>query len=172
MPVRGSAEGSNVSVVMIETTVCFLVNGSPPTEILLGMKKRGFGAGKYNGLGGKVDPGETPLGAVVREVREESGLVVSPDGLRPMGAIDFHFPFHREYDHHVHVFVAGAWEGELRETDEMASSWFPIDRIPLDRMWADDAHWLPLVLAGKRLEAEFTFAEDNETISTFSIREF
>jgi len=155
---------------MIEATVCFLVNGSPPREILLGLKKRGFGAGKYNGLGGKVDEGETPLSAVIREVREEAGLSVSADGLRPMGAIEFRFPFRRDYDHYVHVFVATSWDGALRETAEMAARWFPIDRIPYDRMWADDAHWLPLVLAGVRIEAEFSFAEDNETIEEYAIR--
>ena len=157
---------------MIEATLCFLLDGSPPRQILLGRKKRGFGEGKLNGLGGKVRDGETPLRTILREVEEESGLCISPDRLRPMGTIDFFFPSRREFDHHVHVFVADAWEGELRESEEMAPLWVPIDRIPHQEMWADDAHWLPLVLAGQRIEAEFTFAEDNETIVGFAVREF
>ncbi|MBU0595177.1 8-oxo-dGTP diphosphatase [Candidatus Bipolaricaulota bacterium] len=157
---------------MVEATVCFILDGSPPERILLGLKKRGFGAGKYNGLGGKVLAHETPLKAIVSEVEEESGLILSADHLRPMGSVDFFFPFRREYEQHVHVFLADAWEGEMRETDEMAPTWLAIDEIPHSKMWADDAHWLPLVLAGRRIEAEFAFGEDNETIVSFAICEF
>jgi len=156
---------------MLEATVCFLLDESPPGRILLGLKKRGFGEGKYNGLGGKVLAHETPLKAILREVEEESGLTLSADDLRPMGSIDFFFPFRREFDQHVHVFVATAWDGTLQETDEMAPVWFAIDGIPHSEMWADDAHWLPVVLAGRRIEAEFTFAEDNETVVGFAISE-
>jgi len=156
---------------MIEATVCFLLDSSPPARLLLGLKKRGFGAGKFNGLGGKVLPHETPLKTIVREVEEECGLTISADGLRPMGSIDFFFPFRREFDHHVHVFVATTWDGELRETEEMSPAWFTLEEIPLEKMWADDAHWLPAVLAGRRIEAEFTFAEDNETVAGFAISE-
>jgi len=156
---------------MIEATLCFLVEGDPPRRILLGRKKRGFGKGKWNGLGGKVHDGETPLRAILREVEEESGLRISSDTLRPMGTIRFFFPSHRAFDHHVHVFIATTWEGEIRESDEMAPEWFDIDKIPQDKMWADDAHWLPSVLAGRRIDAEFTFAEDNETIVGFAMQE-
>ena len=132
---------------MIEATLCFILDGEPPARILLGKKKRGFGCGKHNGLGGKVRPDEPPLSAVIREVREESGLVVSAAWLRPMGTIDLRFPFRREYDQHVHVFLTSMWEGQLRETNEMAPAWFPITEIPYNRMWDDDQYWLPLVLA-------------------------
>ena len=164
-------EGFGTIDAMIEATLCFLLDGSPPARILLGRKKRGFGEGKLNGLGGKVKQHETPLRTILREVKEECGLTISADTLRPMGTIDFFFPFRRAFDHHVHVFLADAWEGELSETEEMAPAWFPIDQIPFDAMWADDAHWLPLVLAGRRIEAEFTFAEDNKTIVGFAVRE-
>jgi 8-oxo-dGTP diphosphatase len=157
---------------MVEATVCFMLLGSPPRKVLLGLKKKGFGAGKYNGFGGKVGRSETPVRATIREIREECGLIVSPDGLCPMGSIDFFFPDHRAYDHHVHVFTATSWDGEPQETAEMAPAWFAIEALPYDKMWADDAHWLPLVLAGVRIDAEFTFEADNETIATFAIQQF
>jgi 8-oxo-dGTP pyrophosphatase MutT (NUDIX family) len=156
---------------MIEATLCFILDGSPPTRILLGRKKRGFGCGKYNGLGGKVQPGETPVDTVIREVHEESGLIVSPDTLRSAGSITFAFPSRRTFDHHVHVFVTSAWEGEVRESAEIAPVWSPITEIPYDRMWNDDHYWLPLVLAGKRIRAVFTFTEDNETVDSWTIEE-
>jgi len=156
---------------MIEATLCFIVDGSPPDRILLGWKKRGFGRGKLNGLGGKVRPDETPIRTIVREVGEEASVIVSPDSLRPAGTITFHFPFERSFDQHVHLFITSNWEGEPCESDEMAPAWYPIDAIPFDRMWDDDRYWLPHVLAGRRIRAEFTIGEDNETVADWTIEE-
>ena len=156
---------------MIEATLCFILDGCPPTRILLGRKKRGFGKGKLNGFGGKVHPNETPIRAIVREVAEESGVVVSPETLRPAGSITFTFPFEPSFDHYVHVFVTSAWSGEVRESAEMAPIWFTIVEIPDEQMWNDDRYWLPHVLAGRRIRAEFSFAEDNETVDSWSIEE-
>jgi len=156
---------------MIEATLCFIVAGSPPARLLLGRKKRGFGRGKLNGLGGKVRPDETPVRTIVREVYEEASVVVSPDTLRSAGSITFRFPFERSFDQHVHIFVTPHWDGIAKESAEMAPAWFPIDGIPYDRMWDDDRYWLPHVLAGKRIRAEFSFAEDNETVADWTIEE-
>ncbi len=156
---------------MKNATLCFLLRRGSPREILLGVKKRGFGVGKLNGLGGKILPGEAPRAATVREIAEESHVVVRPETLRPAGTITFHFPYESSFDHHVHVFTATEWNGTPRETAEMAPAWFRIDRIPYDRMWADDPHWLPRVLAGKQIDGVFTFAEDNETLSHWSVDE-
>ena len=148
---------------MKEATLCFIVEGEPVKRVLLGMKKRGFGAGKYNGFGGKVNEGESIRDAAVREVKEETSIRIDPDSLRPGGTVTFFFPARPEFDHHVHIFVAPRWGGEPRESEEMAPSWFDVDRIPHEKMWGDDAHWLPLVLSGRRIRARFTFAADNET---------
>jgi len=155
---------------MKDATLCFVLH-LEKRQILLGLKKRGFGAGKYNGFGGKLLSGETHRAAVLREVHEETGLRLDGGELRPAGEITFLFPFEPDFDHHVHVFVTSAWRGEPRESAEMAPKWFPLDGIPYERMWADDAYWMPLVLAGKRIEATFSFGEDNERLTGWSIRE-
>ena len=138
--------------------------------MLLGLKKRGFGEGKLNGFGGKIRPGESPEEAVVREVEEEARVVVDRADLQAVGTLTFVFPFEPAFDHLVHVFTTDAWCGEPQETAEMAPEWTALDRLPFHRMWADDPHWLPLVLDGRRVEARFTFASDNESLSFWEVR--
>jgi 8-oxo-dGTP pyrophosphatase MutT (NUDIX family) len=154
---------------MKRATICFLV-AEDPRRILLGLKKRGFGKGKFNGFGGKIADGEDVRDAAVREIREECGLEVAPADLIPAGRLVFFFPSRPEFDHDVSVFRAVRWRGALCESDEMRPEWFRIEEVPYDRMWQDDGHWLPLVLAGASVEAEFTFADDNETVARFSLR--
>lgn len=155
---------------MKRATLSFLIQRGQTDSILLGRKKRGFGCGKYNGLGGKIEPGEDEKAAAVREIAEEAEVAVDPSDLSPAGHITFYFPAMRSFDHDVTLFVAERWRGEPRETEEMAPEWFPVNALPFRRMWQDDAYWLPLVLAGRVIEAEFTFAGDNETIATSSVK--
>jgi 8-oxo-dGTP diphosphatase len=125
-------------------------------RILLIEKKRGLGAGKVNGPGGRVDPGERVIDAAVRELREE--LCVGARNVVEHGELRFHFV--HGYLLHCHVFRAEACEGEPRETDEATPLWTPLDAIPFHRMWADDALWLPLLIAGNTFRGRFLFDGD------------
>lgn len=155
---------------MKRATLSFLIQQGKTDSVLLGLKKRGFGRGKWNGFGGKIEPGETPREAAAREISEECGLSVRPEDLVPAGHVTFFFSAEPSFDHDVEVFVATAWHGEPRETEEMKPVWFPVHGLPLREMWRDDAHWLPHVLAGSPIEAEFSFAADGETIARSSLR--
>ena len=145
-------------------TLCFIHDD---TRILLGMKKRGFGAGKWNGFGGKVEAGETIEDAARRETYEEIGIEV--DALAESGTLTFIYP-RTEQALDVSVFRVETFQGEPKETDEMRPTWFPIDAIPFERMWLDDPHWLPIFLAGKRFEGRFVF-EDDDTLLEYAVRE-
>ena len=133
--------------------LCFVVKDG---RVLLIRKKRGLGAGKINGPGGKIEPGETALEAAIRETQEEIG--VTPLAVEERGVL--HFQFMDGYSLHCTVFVATDFEGEPIETIEAAPYWFAFDAIPFDEMWEDDRHWLPHVLAGKRFVAWFEFDGD------------
>lgn len=134
-------------------TLVFVVQDS---RILLIRKKRGLGAGKINAPGGRLEPGETPLEAAVREVQEE--LCITPLGLTYSG--ENLFQFVDGYSIHVHVFKAGDYEGEPTETDEASPIWTPVDKIPYEEMWEDDKLWVPLVLDGTRFFGRYLFDDD------------
>lgn len=157
---------------MKRATLSFLIRPGRPDSVLLGLKKRGFGSGKWNGFGGKLEPGETASEAAAREISEECGLTVRPADLVPAGRVVFFFPSEPAFNHDVDLFVTTAWRGEPHETDEMRPAWFAVRGLPLAAMWRDDAHWLPHILAGSVVEAEFTFANDRETIARSSLRAF
>lgn len=150
----------------VETTIVFLRKDD---KILLPMKKRGFGAGRHNGVGGKIEEGESPEESARRETHEEIGVNV--DSLTQVA--DLHF--HEEHNGvpaivHSHVYICNEWEGEPVETEEMAPFWFNLSDIPYSQMWPDDIFWLPRVIEGEKITAEFWFDGHNHvtkhTIST------
>ena len=124
------------------------------TNVLLGMKKRGFGMGKWNGFGGKVELGESIEDAARREVFEEAGIKAA--NLEKMGRIEFEFIGDPQILE-VHIFRISSFLGEPIESDEMKPRWFHVDEIPFDQMWSDDKHWFPLFLAGKKFKGKFLF---------------
>jgi 8-oxo-dGTP diphosphatase/2-hydroxy-dATP diphosphatase len=125
-------------------------------KVLLGMKKRGFGMGRWNGFGGKVKEGETIEAAARRELKEEAGI--EADGLEKVGVIDFEFTGQEDVIE-VNIFEATDIIGIPIETEEMKPQWFGLDQIPFAQMWPDDIHWFPLFLAGKKFTGRFLFGE-------------
>lgn len=141
-------------------TLLFLIQDD---QILLAMKKRGFGVGRYNGVGGKLEANETIEEAAIRECQEEIG--VTPISPRRVGHLTFRNQEVKDQEMTVHVLLASDWEGAPIESEEMAPEWFYMDMIPYDKMWEDDAYWLPLVLEGSTVRGEFTFDKDDAVLS-------
>ena len=133
-------------------------------RILLAMKKRGFGEGKLNGTGGKVQEGEIISRAAVRETQEEIGIIIREEDATLVGRLHFVFLEHPEWEFDCHVFTTDTWEGEPTESEEMTPAWHPIDAIPFEHMWIDDPLWLPRVLAGEYVDAVFHFGGDGESL--------
>ncbi len=129
--------------------------------VLLGMKKRGFGAGRWNGFGGKVGATETIENAAKRELREEAGI--ETEYLEKVGIIDFEFKGNPEILQ-VHIFRSNNFSGEPRESEEMKPQWFPVDEIPFKEMWPDDIYWMPLFLNRKKFKGKFLFGESDSIL--------
>lgn len=155
---------------MREATLCLLTRGDPPLEVLLGLKRIGFGAGKYTGFGGKVKPDESITRAAVRELEEEAGIKADEKNLQRMGLLTFLFPTRPAWSQKVHVFLVTQWGGEPLESEEMRPVWFATHNIPYGHMWQDGPHWLPSILAGERIQATFTYEKDNETLAKVEIK--
>ena len=148
-----------------DATLCFLITEEEGEikQICLAMKKRGFGNGRWNGVGGKVEPTESIEEAATRETREEIGVSVSK--LEKVATLTFLFPHNESWNQVVHVYFCFQWDGEALESEEMNPQWFVLRDIPYARMWADDAIWLPRVLAGNKVRATFTFGEGDVVLN-------
>jgi len=145
---------------MKELTLLFLRREN---EILLAMKKRGFGAGKWNGVGGKLEPGESIEQALVRECKEE--INVTPVYYDKVAEHTFIQDANtKPWPMLVHVYFCNQWQGEPQESEEMLPKWYSTSDIPYPEMWDDDVYWLPKVLAGKYIKGNFSFDENDSMI--------
>ncbi len=153
--------------------LCFVFRSHPGTgkrQVLLGLKKTGFGAGNVVAPGGKVEAGESEADAASRELCEETGLDVPAGALTRLGTIDFVFPASPASDMRCAVFTvplsAVRTVVEPRECDELAPEWHDVDALPFERMWDDARHWLPKVMAGEPFNVTLTLNPDNVTLAS------
>jgi 8-oxo-dGTP diphosphatase/2-hydroxy-dATP diphosphatase len=143
-------------------------------QILLGMKKRGFGVGRWNGFGGKIENDDESIEAAAkREVYEEVGI--SDGVLEKIGCINFSFQS-EDTTLEVHIFKLTNFEAEPIESEEMFPKWYSAHDIPFDQMWPDDQYWFPLLLENKKFQGTFLFdrpsnAEYTSKIITMNLEE-
>ena len=139
------------------TDLCTLVFAVDRGRILLMRKKRGLGAWKINGPGGRLEPGEAPLAGAIREFREEVGAI--PRGISWAGRNRFQFV--DGYSTDVHVFRASRFDGTPVETDEGVPFLCDLGTLPWDHMWTDDALWLPHLLEGRAFSGRWLLERDH-----------
>ncbi|MCH7698730.1 MAG: 8-oxo-dGTP diphosphatase [Chloroflexi bacterium] len=135
-------------------------------RVLLQFKTPGrFGGGWWNAPGGKLDHGETPEQAIMREVKEETSLDVTD--LREHGTLMFYFGDVAEPDYLVHVFSTTHYSGEPQDSEEGHLEWFDETALPYDDMWPDDRIWLPDLLAGRSFRGVFHLTADYKSIVSY-----
>lgn len=151
-----------------KVTLCLIIDNG---KILLAMKKRGFGAGLWNGYGGKQVPGESIEETARRETKEEIGIDVID--MQRVGTLNFFFddaPKDQNWNQQVAVFIIKNWKGDPVESEEMKPRWFDLDKIPYTSMWEDDKHWLPEVIKGKKVIGTFIFGS-GQKLKEFRVAE-
>ena len=153
--------------LVVNTVLCEIVKNG---RILLQKKAEGkFGAGKWNGVGGKIHPNESPEDCAVRETFEETGLKISNH--INSGVLHFYFGDRYTVDIVAHVFTTDSFTGMIKPSEEGTLHWFRIDEIPYNDMWQDDIHWLPMLLAGKKFDGRFYFDEEGKKLIEFDLKE-
>lgn len=145
---------SQVSPVEMRPSKTFtLVFVKRNRQVLLGLKTRGLGAGLWNGFGGKVENKEAVVEAAIRELREESNLVVPENKLQPLGVVTYEEERNPNVSV-VYVFSADTYEGDIKPSEEMNPiQWYSYDDIPYNSMWLDAKLWYPLMLKGQCFSA-------------------
>ncbi|MDX9893200.1 MAG: 8-oxo-dGTP diphosphatase [Patescibacteria group bacterium] len=134
-------------------------------KVLLGKKIKGLGEGKWLGIGGKVEMGETIYQTVIRETQEE--IKVTPLDFEEVAIIDFYFPLTKQFTNwnfRVHYFIGHKFQGQVSPTQEIEPQWFELQKIPLNLMWPDAAYYLPRILNGEKLKGEFLYDKDIKII--------
>ena len=139
---------------MKDSSLCFVLNEG---KVLLQKKSQGlFGGGKWNGPGGKIEDGETPEESAIREMREETGLVVKE--LQNIGILNFSNKDEKPFV--VHVFISNNFSGDVTKNEEGELRWFDVESVPFDEMWEDDKYWFPNIISKKKFVGEFIFAQN------------
>lgn len=136
-------------------TLCYVMDGNKTLMLYRNKKENDYHEGKWNGLGGKLDPGETPEECAIREVKEESGLSVRNPILK--GLITFPL-FDGKDDWYVWTFVFKEFEGNLIESPEGHLEWIPNDKLIDLNLWDGDKIFIPWLFKDNCFSAKFTYA--------------
>jgi 8-oxo-dGTP diphosphatase len=149
---------------MILATLCYVKQNGKTLMIHRNKRPNDIHAGKWNGLGGKFDAGESPEDCVMREVREESGLTIRAPHLH--GVLTFvNF---KGNDWYVFVYTAGEFEGQLtRDVAEGGLEWIPDEEVPRLPLWDSDAVFLPWLEQGRFFSAKFNY--DGERFVDYTV---
>src|SRR3989338_3124038 len=154
-----------LNYTMILSTLCYLQHRNKTLMLHRIKKHRDIHDGKWNGLGGKLIPGETPEECVIREVYEESGLTIKHPVLRGL----LTFPdFSNDVDWYVYVFTASEFNGELQESEEGVLEWIDQDKLTGLHLWEGDSIFLKWLEGGRVFFRKFVY-KNGKFISHFVV---
>jgi 8-oxo-dGTP diphosphatase len=136
-------------------TLCYVVKNNKTLMIHRTKKENDYHEGKWNGLGGKFDSGESPEECAIREVREESGLIVEKPKLK--GFITFPM-FDNVKDWYVFVFTFEDCKGELIDSNEGKLDWIPNEKLLELNLWEGDKIFIPWLFQERFFSAKFNYS--------------
>ena len=153
----------SINHVFVKAVVGFLIRGD---EILLGERikvSRGLGQNIFAGAGGKVESDETDDEALVRELQEEIGVEIIE--FKKIGRIRFINSDRPDWDFDASAYFVYEWKNEPKESEVMKPVWFKWNKLPIDRMWEDNADWLPRAIKGESIDMIYLY-EDGKVIES------
>jgi len=149
---------------MILATLCYVKQNGKTLMIHRNKRPNDIHAGKWNGLGGKFEAGESPEDCVIREVREESGLTIRAPHLHGL----LTFVNFKGNDWYVFVYTADEFQGELtRDVSEGSLEWIPDGEILRLPLWDSDLVFLPWLNQEGFFSAKFNY--DGEKFVDYTV---
>jgi len=142
-------------------TLCYVIDKDKTLMIYRNKKKNDYHEGKWNGLGGKFEPGESPEECAIREVKEESGLTMINPKMK--GFITFPM-FDKIKDWYVFIFTATDFEGKIIDSNEGKLEWIPNNKLVDLNLWDGDKIFIPWLFQEKFFSAKFYY-EDGKFIN-------
>ena len=141
---------------VINTVTCYLIQGDEFLLLYRNKKKNDFNKGKYIGVGGHIEEGETPDIAINREVKEETNLDIVSKELRAL--IIFYFD---EFEEHMYLYTSRDFKGEIIECDEGTLKWVNYHDFSKIPMWEGDKYFIkPLLDNEPYFEMSFLYEGD------------
>lgn len=137
-------------------TLCYVMDKKTGSTLMIyrNKKKNDYHEGKWNGLGGKFEPGESPEECAIREIQEESGLTIPSVNMK--GFITFPM-FDGKDDWYVFLFTADDFSGELIDSPEGQLEWIPNEKLTEINLWDGDKIFIPWLFEGKFFSAKFNY---------------
>jgi len=144
-------------------TLCYVIDKKNDFTLMIyrNKKQNDYHEGKWNGLGGKFEPGESPEECAIREIEEESGLKVKSVTMK--GFITFPL-FDGKEDWYVFLFTADEFQGDLIESPEGKLEWIPNGMLTEINLWDGDKIFIPWLLGDRFFSAKFNY-RDGEFIN-------
>ncbi len=143
-------------MIMILATLCYVKRDGCTLMLHRNKKANDIHKGKWNGLGGKFEAGETPEECVIREVYEESGLAIREPKMCGL----LLFPKFKGNDWYVFVFTATDFSGELIDSPEGRLEWIPDENVLELPLWESDHIFMPWIQEKKFFSAKFEYEGD------------
>ncbi|MEJ2494188.1 MAG: 8-oxo-dGTP diphosphatase [Ignavibacteriaceae bacterium] len=137
-------------------TLCYITNKKTDSTLMIHRvkKENDYHLGKWNGLGGKFEQGESPEECAIREIKEESGLTVNKITMK--GFITFPM-FDGKEDWYVFLFVSDKYEGKLIDSKEGNLAWIPNEKLMEINLWDGDKIFIPWLFKDKFFSAKFNY---------------
>ncbi len=137
-------------------TLCYIQHNNKTLMLYRNKKENDYHEGKWNGLGGKLEQGETPEECAIREVYEESGLIIKNPQMK--GIITFPM-FDGKDDWYVFLFLFNGFEGKLIDSPEGTLKWIETEKLTDLNLWEGDKIFVPWLFQNKFFSAKFNYKD-------------